>query len=95
MTTGIYSFVSVILNIAFVALLIAAMVGFALGSASLVALLVIKFFSDQVKIEDTSQLINDISSVFQKLLKYVNGRKILTFSFFVLIPSNFSVMLVL
>ena len=35
-------------------------------------------FSDQVKVKVTSQLINSISNVFQKLLKYFNGITILT-----------------
>ena len=35
--------------------------------------------TDQVRIELVSQLIKDISSVLQKLLKYFNGRGIFTF----------------
>ena len=46
MTTGIYNFVSSILNVAFVELLTAATAGLASGLASLVALLVITQFSD-------------------------------------------------
>ena len=49
-TTGTYSFTSVILNVAFVGLLIAATAGSTLGSASLVALLVNMQFLDHVKI---------------------------------------------
>ena len=82
MTIGTYSFVSVILNIAFVGLLTATTAGLALGSASLVALLVITHFSYQVKIKDVSQLINGISRVLQKSLKCFNCTTILTFSFF-------------
>ena len=48
-TTRTCNFVSFISNAAFVGLLIAATAGSALGSASLVALLVITKFSDQVK----------------------------------------------
>ena len=50
MTTGIYNVVSFILNVAFFGLLIAANAGSASGSVSLVVLLVITQFSDQVKI---------------------------------------------
>ena len=64
MTTRAYNFVSFILNVAFVGLLTAATAGTASGSASLVALLVIPQFSEQVKIRFVSQLINGISSVF-------------------------------
>ena len=81
MSTGTYSFVSVILNVAFVGLLTAIIAGFTSGSASLVTLLVVTHFSDQVKKRFTSQLINDISSVLQKLLKCFNGTTILTFLF--------------
>ena len=62
MTTGTYNFVSFILNVAFVGLLTAATARSASGSASLVALLVITQFSDQVKIRFISQLINGISN---------------------------------
>ena len=64
MTTGAYNFVSFTLNVAFVRLLTAVTAGSAPGSASLVALLVITQFSDQVKIRFISQLIKGISSVF-------------------------------
>ena len=63
-------------------------------TASLVALLVKTHFSSFVKIRLISHLINDISSVLQKLLKYFNGTTI-SASFVVLIPSNFVIMLVL
>ena len=69
---------SVILNVTFVGLSIAATAGFASGSASLVALLVNTQFSDYVEIRFVSQLINGISSVLQKLLKCFNGTTILT-----------------
>ena len=86
---------SVILNIAFVGLLTATTAEFASGSASFVALLFVTHFSHQVKIKFISQLTNGVSSFLQKLFKWFNGTTILTFSFFVLIPSNFPVMLVL
>ena len=57
-TTGTYYLVSLILNVAFDGLLIAATAGLALGLASFVALLVVTEFSDQVKIRFISQLIN-------------------------------------
>ena len=63
MTTGRYNFVSIILNVAFVGLLISTTEGSASGLASLVALLVITKFSDQVKIRFISQLINELFSV--------------------------------
>ena len=56
-TTVTYNVVSFISNIEFVWLLTAAPGGFTSGSASLVALLVITQFSDQVKIRFISQLI--------------------------------------
>ena len=60
-----------ILKVAFVGLLMPATAGSASGSASLVALLVNTQFSDQVRVKDTSQLINGMSSILQKLLKYL------------------------
>ena len=72
---------SVILNVAFVGILTAATTGSVSGSASLVALLVIIHFSEQVKRRFILQLINGISSVFQKLLKYFNDTAIFTSSF--------------
>ena len=94
-TTGTYIFVSSILNVSFVGLLISATAVSVSGSASLVELLVITKFSDQVRLKDTSQLINGMSSVLQKLLKYFNGTTISTSSFSTLLPSNFPVILVL
>ena len=94
MTTGTHNCVSFILNVVSVGLLISATAGLASGSVSLVALLVITQLSDQVKIRFILQLINGISSVLQKLLKYFNGQTISTF-FSVLLSSNPSVILVL
>ena len=93
---GQYNFVPVILNIAFVGLLILDTAGFPpwAGTASLAAVLVNTQLSDHVKIRFISQLINGIFSVLQKLLKYFNGTTIST-SFSVLLPSNFPVILVL
>ena len=92
-TASTYNFVSVILNVAFLGLLTSDNAGSASGSASLVDLLVNRQFSGQVKIRFISQLINSISSVFQKLLKCFNGTRTLT-SFSVLLPSNLPVTLV-
>ena len=64
MTAGTYSFVSFILNVAFVQLLTAATAESASVSAYLASLLVITQFSDQVKIRYISHLINGVSSVF-------------------------------
>ena len=52
-------------------------------------------FLDQVKVKDTSQLINGISSVIQKFLKSFNGVTISAPSFHELLFPNFSVILVL
>ena len=81
---------SVILNVAFVGLLIAATA----GSASLVALLVNTQFSDHVKIRFISQLIYGMSAVLQKLLKCFNGTAI-SASFSVLLSSSFPVIVVI
>ena len=59
-TTGTYNFVPFVSNSAFVGLLTVVTAGSASESASLVALLVITQFSDQVKIRFISQLINGI-----------------------------------
>ena len=87
---------SLVLNFAFVGLSIAATAGFSLwaGTASLVTLLVNAQFSDYVKVRFISQLINDMSSALQQLLKCFNGTTIST-SFSVLLPSSFPVILVL
>ena len=71
-TTGTYNFVSIILNVAFVGLSVAATAGFAWGSTSLVALLVNTQFSDHVKARFISQLNNSMFSALQKLLKCFN-----------------------
>ena len=94
MTTATYNFASLILNVAFVGLLTAATAGSVSRYASLVALLVITQFSDQLKIRFISQLINGISSVLQKLLKYFDGTTIST-SFSVSLPSNLTVIFIL
>ena len=75
-TTETYNLQSVILKVAFVGLLISSAAGSVSGSSSLVVLLVNTQFLDQVKFKDTSQLINGISNVLQKLLKYFSGTKI-------------------
>ena len=58
---------SSILNVAPAGTLISSTGGLALGSAS-----VITQYLEQVKDKDTSQLINGISNVFQKLLRCFN-----------------------
>ena len=55
---------------------------------------IIAKFSDHVKIRFISQLINGMSSALQKLLKFFNDTTIST-SFFLLLPSNFPVILAL
>ena len=85
---------SVILDVAPVGLLIPATVGLASGTVLVYDLLVNTQFSIQVKTNESSQLINGISSVLQKLLKYFNSTTILTSSFSKLIPT-FPVILVL
>ena len=94
MTTGTYNFVPFVSNSAFVGLLTVVTAGSASESASLVVLLVITQFSDQVKIIFISQLINGIYSVLQILLKYFDATAISN-SFFVLLPSDLPVMFVL
>ena len=94
MTTGTCNFVSFILNVAFLGLLTAAAAGSASGSVSLVALIVITQYLDQVEIRFISQLINGISNVFRKLLKCFNGTTISS-SFSVSLPSNLPVIFVL
>ena len=86
MTTGT-TILCVILNFAPVELLILDTAGFRpwAGTASFVALFVNTQFSVHDKIKFISQLINDISSVLQKLLKYFNGTISTYFS--VLLPS--------
>ena len=69
---------SVTLNVAFAGLLTLVTPGFPpwAETASLVALLVKAQFSDHVKIRFILQLINGMSSVLQKLLKYFNGARV-------------------
>ena len=68
LTTGTYSFVSVILNVAADGATIAGLS----PSASLVAISAKTQFFDQVKISSTSQLISGIFKLLQKLLKCFN-----------------------
>ena len=72
-TTGTYNFVSVIWNIAPVG-----ETSFHLFVITLLSMLVITHSLGQGKIKDTSQLINGISKVLQKLLRYFNGTAIST-----------------
>ena len=81
---------SFILKVAFVGLLVPANAGSASESASLVAWLVITQFSDQVRVKDTSHLINGMSSVL-----YFNGTTISAASFSTLLASNFPVILII
>ena len=94
MTTGTYSFLSFILNVASVGLLIPTTAGSASGLDSLFTFLVITQFLNQVKIKDISQLTNDMSGFLQELLKYFNGTTISGF-FLLFLFSNFPVILVL
>ena len=68
LTTGTYSFVSVILTVAADGVTIAGLS----PSASLVAISAKTQFFDQVKISSTSQLISGIFKLLQKLLKCFN-----------------------
>ena len=77
-TTETYNLVSVILNVAFIG---AAIAGLS-HSATLIFISVKTQFLDQVKVKDTSQLINDISKVLQKLLRCFNGTENSTSSVF-------------
>ena len=65
---------SVILNIAFVG-----KVSLRVFVITILSMLVITQFSDQVKVKDTSQLIESMSKLLQKLLWYFNGTTISTF----------------
>ena len=93
MTTGTCNFTSSISNIARYEALISGTGGSALGLASCVVLSVISQFLDQVQFRDTSQLINDISIVLQKL-RCFNGTENLP-AFVFLLLAVFPVMLVL
>ena len=94
MTTRTFNFVCVILDVAYVGLLITDTARFASVSTSLVALFATTQSSNHVKILFISQLITGSSSVLQILLKYFNGTAIST-SFSVSLPSNPPGMLVL
>ena len=74
MTTGTYNFLSVTSNIA-----PGTTIAGLLPSASLVVISSKTQFFDQVKINSTSELINGIVKLLQKLLKYFSG--IATFAF--------------
>ena len=68
-TTGTYSFVSVISNVNTTGAAIAGLP----PSASLVVISAKTQFFDQVKINSTSKLISGIFKILQILLKYFNG----------------------
>ena len=70
-TVGTRNFVFVILNVAFVG-----EVSLRVFIIILLSKLVLTQFSDQVKVKDTSQLINGIFKLLQKLLKYFEGTAI-------------------
>ena len=74
-TTGTYNFVSVIINVAFVGEAIAGISGVfpCAGTAAYVIISVKTQFLDQVKVKDTSQLINGMSNVLQILVRCFNG----------------------
>ena len=74
-TTGTYTFVSVILNVAPDGATIAGLS----PSASFVVISAKTQFLDQVKINSTSQLIDGISKPLQKLLKCFSGITIFGF----------------
>ena len=92
-TTGTYSFVFIILKVAPVEALISILGGLKLGSASYIVLSVLTTFSYQAKVKGTSQLINGIFRVLQKLLRCFSGRENLTETFLLL--AVFPMMLVL
>ena len=78
---------STILNVAFAGASIVSL-AFTGGSvlelaflASCVVISVKTYFSDQVKVRDTSQLIKDISKVLQELVKCFNGTTMSRFCF--------------
>ena len=66
---------SFILNVTYFRTLIAGLAGLSpcAGTAACVIISVKTQFLDQVKVKDTSQLINGISNVFHKLLRCYNG----------------------
>ena len=71
---------SVISNVVFVGAAIAGILGVVLcaGTVACVIISVKTKFSDHVKVKDTSQLINGMSNVLQKLLGSFNGTANLT-----------------
>ena len=79
--TGTNNLVSVILNVAYVAAFIACLFGspFCAETATSIVISAKRKFSDHANVRFTSQMINDISSVLQKLLKYFSDTTISTF----------------
>ena len=77
-TTGTYHFLSVIANVAPVGAAIAGLAGlpFYARTASCVVKSAKTQFLNQFKVKDTSQLINGISNVLQKLRRCFNGTAI-------------------
>ena len=72
-TTGTYNFVSFILNVVFGGeSSLCSGLGPSVAVINPCSKLVITQFAEQFKVKDTSQLINGISSVLQKLSKYYN-----------------------
>ena len=93
-TTGTYSFFFfIILKVAPVEALISILGGLELGSASYIVSSVLTTFSYQAKVKDTSQLINGMFRVLQKLLRCFSGRENSTETFLLL--AVFLMMLVL
>ena len=89
-TTGTYNFVSVILNVAFVGASVLSLAGLS-PWASLAVCVVISVktrFSDHVKVNDTSQLIEVMSKALQKLLNYFNGTTISRFFLIFVFPCS-------
>ena len=84
------------LNVAFVGASILSLAGLSpLAAAAVCAVILVKTqFQDQVKVKDTSQLINGMFRLLQKLLKCFNGttvsRSFLIFVFPRLVFSPFS-----
>ena len=74
-TTETYNFVSVIVNVAPVGAAIAGVLGIVpcAKTATCVIISVKTQFLDQVKVKGTSQLINGVSNVLQKLRRCFNG----------------------
>ena len=76
-TTSTYNFISFIWNIHFYELLTSGNWGFSSVSHNYQTSCVITQFSNPVHVKDTSQLINGIFNVLQRLLKFFNGTTIL------------------